>query len=112
MDTDVNADHPAIPLPVEIGPHNYMSLLLEPFENFIFDLDGTLWKDDGYTPIADIKTTYELLQEMGKNVFFITNGAHLTRAQLADKIRKVNGIKNVNEVCVCVCVCMCVCVRV
>ena len=96
MDADITEDHPLIPTPIELGAHNYMPLLLEPFENFLFDLDGTTWLEDGVTPVPDLKKTYDLLKEMGKNVFFITNGAHMTRAQLAEKINKVNGIKNIS----------------
>ena len=98
MEDDFCPDPPLISMPIELGPHNYMSLLLEPFDNFLFDLDGTAWREDGLTPIEDFKRTYDLLKAMGKNTFFITNGGHMTRQQLAEKIKRVNGIKDVTKV--------------
>jgi 4-nitrophenyl phosphatase len=57
------------------------------FDNFIFDLDGTVWKWDRLiAPGAE--RVFEVLKKEGKNYLFITNNTSLLREGYAAKLRR------------------------
>ena len=65
----------------------------DPFPNatvYVFDLDGVLYL--GNTPIAHAADAVRRLQDVGKNVFFLTNNSAQTRADYRAKLAKVNGL--------------------
>ena len=55
------------------------------FDNFLFDLDGTVWLWTELIPKAD--KVFQTLEELGKNIFFITNNCLLTRTGFAKKLQ-------------------------
>lgn len=64
------------------------------FDNFLFDLDGTIWLWSELIPKVD--KVMETLEELGKNIFFITNNCVLTRIGFAKKLQGF-GIKAKTE---------------
>jgi HAD superfamily hydrolase (TIGR01450 family) len=60
------------------------------FDNFLFDLDGTLWRWKYLLPGA--KKVIADLYKLGKSVYFLTNNTALPRAGYAAKLRAF-GIK-------------------
>jgi len=55
------------------------------FENFIFDLDGTVWK---WTElIKGFEKVYQILKRLGKEVYFVTDNTLLTRDGYAKKLQ-------------------------
>jgi len=71
--------------PVTISKENLNKEILENFDFFLFDCDGVIWKEDSITPIEGVPESYKLLKQMGKEVFFVTNNAQLSRTQYAKK---------------------------
>jgi len=71
--------------PLEITAANLKAEILDNFDFFLFDCDGVIWKEDSITPIPGVPDTYNLLKEMGKEVYFVTNNAQLSRTQYASK---------------------------
>lgn len=64
------------------------------FDNFLFDLDGTIWL---WTElISKVDKVIETLEELNKNIFFITNNCVLTRTGFAKKLEGF-GIKTKTE---------------
>lgn len=62
-------------------------LVLLSFKNiktFIFDLDGTVWRWNVLIP--GVRDVIKKLQSKGRNVFFVSNNAILSRAGLARKL--------------------------
>lgn len=57
----------------------------ENFDNFIFDLDGTVWRWTELIPKAI--QVFQILKRKEKNVFFITNNTVLTREGFAKKLQ-------------------------
>lgn len=55
------------------------------FDNFIFDLDGTVWKWTELIPGA-IKV-FQVLRRYDKNIFFLTNNTLLTREGFVKKLQ-------------------------
>jgi len=55
------------------------------FDNFLFDLDGTLWLWTELLPRVD--KVMKILEELEKNIFFITNNCLLTRTGFARKLQ-------------------------
>jgi len=60
----------------------------ERFDNFLFDLDGTVWLWSELIPKVD--KVMKNLEKLGKNVFFITNNCLLTRVGFAKKLQSFN----------------------
>lgn len=57
----------------------------EKFDNFIFDLDGTVWK---WTELIEKAiNVFAVLKRLEKNVFFITNNTLLTREGFVKKLQ-------------------------
>jgi 4-nitrophenyl phosphatase len=55
------------------------------YENFIFDLDGTVWR---WTKLVEgVIKVFQILYNLGKNIFFITNNTLLTREGFARKLQ-------------------------
>jgi len=81
------AENPTRPVtePVRVTAENLNAEILEKFDFFLFDCDGVIWKEDSITPISGVPESYKLLKEMGKEVFFVTNNAQLSRTQYAAK---------------------------
>lgn len=55
------------------------------YENFVFDLDGTVWKWTALIPGA--LKVFQILKRMEKNIFFVTNNVLLTREGFAKKLQ-------------------------
>jgi len=64
------------------------------FDNFLFDLDGTIWLWAELIPKVD--KVMENLEKLGKNIFFITNNCLLTRTGFVKKLEGF-GIKTEKE---------------
>jgi len=64
------------------------------FDNFLFDLDGTIWLWTELLPRVD--KVMKTLEELGKNIFFLTNNCLLTRTGFARKLQSF-GIKTEKE---------------
>ncbi len=58
---------------------------LQEIDNFVFDLDGTVWE---WNRLKDgVKETIVDLADRGKDIYYITNSAMLSREGYADKLR-------------------------
>lgn len=57
------------------------------FNNFVFDLDGTVWYWDQLVPGAS--ETIEYLQKEGKNIFFVTNNSMLSPEGFVFKLKEL-----------------------
>ncbi|NOZ81719.1 MAG: HAD-IIA family hydrolase [Candidatus Micrarchaeota archaeon] len=55
------------------------------FENFVFDLDGTVW--NWVEPLPGAVDVFARLRSLGKNVVFLTNNTMLTREGFATKLQ-------------------------
>lgn len=64
------------------------------FDNFIFDLDGTVWYWTELIPKAT--QVFQVLRRYEKNVLFVTNNTLLTREGLAKKLQNF-GIEAVRK---------------
>lgn len=62
-------------------------MLLSSLQNFIFDLDGVIWR--GHTPIEGAVEAVRALRENGKRCFYCTNNSRLTQAQFAERLRAI-----------------------
>lgn len=60
-----------------------MAEMLERYDTWIFDCDGTLWKGDQLIPRA--KEALQLLRDAGKQVVFVTNNSSKSRASFKAK---------------------------
>ncbi len=66
------------------------------FENFIFDLDGTVWR---WTElIKGFEKVYQILRNLGKNVYFVTDNTLLTRDGYAKKLQNFGLEVKVSQV--------------
>lgn len=63
---------------------------LKSVKNFVFGLDGTLWKWSEL--VKDAKRTVKKLKKEGKNIYIVTNNALLTRDGVAKRLNKL-GLK-------------------
>eukprot|EP00195_Chlamydomonas_chlamydogama_P005338 CAMPEP_0202890220 /NCGR_PEP_ID=MMETSP1392-20130828/715_1 /ASSEMBLY_ACC=CAM_ASM_000868 /TAXON_ID=225041 /ORGANISM="Chlamydomonas chlamydogama, Strain SAG 11-48b" /LENGTH=310 /DNA_ID=CAMNT_0049573757 /DNA_START=74 /DNA_END=1006 /DNA_ORIENTATION=+ len=64
--------------------------MIQKYQAFVFDLDGTLWK--GSTLIKGATELLDLLRYHGKKVFFVTNNATMSRAAYLKKFQSL-GLK-------------------
>jgi len=64
------------------------------FENFIFDLGGTVWKWNFL--IKGFEEVYQILENFGKNIYFFTDNTLLTREGYVNKLRSF-GIETGKE---------------
>ena len=55
------------------------------YDNFVFDLDGTVWNWDNLIPKAI--NLFSILKKEKKNVYFVTNNTALTLAGFAKKLQ-------------------------
>ncbi|GIV04999.1 MAG: sugar-phosphatase [Fimbriimonadales bacterium] len=55
------------------------------FETFVFDLDGVVYR--GKQPLPHAIEVLNLLQDSGRQVFFLTNNSGATRQQYAEKLQ-------------------------
>ncbi len=62
-----------------------LSGLANRFETFVFDLDGVVYRGNRALPHA--VEVLNLLQESGRQVFYLTNNSGATRQQYAEKLR-------------------------
>lgn len=56
-------------------------------QNFIFDLDGVIWR--GHTPIEGAVESVRWLRANGKRCFYCTNNSRLTQGQFAERLRSI-----------------------
>lgn len=57
---------------------------LEDVENFVFDLDGTVWE---WNRLKDgVEETIEELQDRGKEIYYVTNNSIMGRDRYAEKL--------------------------
>lgn len=66
------------------------------FDNFIFDLDGTVWWWDQLVPRAI--EVFQTLKRAEKNIIFITNNSVLTRDGYAKKLQNFGISAKVNQI--------------
>ncbi len=57
---------------------------LKDVDNFVFDLDGTVWEWNRLKP--GVKETIEDLEERGKEIYYLTNNSILPREAYAEKL--------------------------
>ena len=57
------------------------------YDNFFFDCDGVVWRAE--ESIENALPMTQQLERMGKKVFFLTNDATKTTAQIADKLSRL-----------------------
>lgn len=55
------------------------------FDNFLFDLDGTVWRWTELIP--GVLKVFQILKRMEKNILFVTNNVLLTREGFAKKLQ-------------------------
>ncbi len=58
----------------------------EKFDNFVFDLGGTIWKWDYL--LDGVRETLQILRNFEKNVYFFTDNTILTREGIVNKLRR------------------------
>ena len=63
------------------------SLNIATLQNFIFDLDGVIWR--GHTPIEGAVESVRRLRAGGKRCFYCTNNSRLSQAQFAERLRAI-----------------------
>lgn len=76
--------------PVKLREKSQVQELLENHDTFLFDCDGVIWLGDHR--IEGVVESIELLQQLGKQVIFVTNNSTKSRRQYVDKFRKF-GLK-------------------
>ncbi len=59
--------------------------LFDKFENFIFDLDGTVWRWNYL--IRGFERVYQILKNLGKNIYFFTDNTLLTQEGYVKKLQ-------------------------
>lgn len=76
-------------LPLSLQSNNEVLDYLDDnaLQNYLFDCDGVLYR--GTDPMPSASQAIQQLIERGKQVFFVTNNAALTRAELKSKLEKV-----------------------
>ena len=62
------------------------SEIVEKYENYIVDFDGTVWS--GPIKYEDAFKTLNILKEIGKNIIFVTNSSHKSRKAYQEKLKK------------------------
>ncbi len=60
--------------------------IIEKYENFIFDFDGTVWS--GPIKYEEAFKTLDYLKGLGKNIVFVTNSTHKSRKAYQTKLQK------------------------
>lgn len=58
--------------------------LLQKYDAWVFDLDGTLWK--GNTLIDGVVQVLSLLKRLGKTIIYVTNNSTKSRSSYAKKL--------------------------
>lgn len=66
------------------------------FENFIFDLGGTVWRWNEL--IKGFEKVYQILRNLGKNIYFITDNTLLTRDGYAKKLQNFGIDAKVDQI--------------
>lgn len=61
-----------------------MTTLIDRYERFVFDLDGTLWRRFTLLPFA--REVIAVLRQSGKQVIFLTNSGALSSRQVAEAL--------------------------
>lgn len=64
-----------------------MLQLLQDYDCWVFDLDGTIWR--GNEVIEGVLEALELLRKLGKKVLFMTNNSMKSRGSYLDKCLQV-----------------------
>ena len=65
--------------------------LLDSFDNFLIDCDGVLWNGKEVTPNAI--EAVNLIRNLGKKIFFVTNNSTKSRRQYVEKLKSC-GFQN------------------
>lgn len=73
-----------------------MSSLLDRYERFAFDLDGTVWRSG--LPLPGAIETFHQLRAASKRVAFVTNSPERSCAQVADQLRSIGIAADADEV--------------
>lgn len=63
------------------------ALDVKALQNFIFDLDGVIWR--GHTPIEGAVESVAQLRVMGRRCFYCTNNSSLSQEQFAARLRGI-----------------------
>jgi len=61
--------------------------LIDKYDYYIFDLDGTVWTDG--ILIEGALKTLTTIKEKGKKIFFLTNSSSSTRETYIERLKKV-----------------------
>lgn len=73
-----------------------MSSLLDRYERFAFDLDGTVWRSG--RPLPGAIETFERLRAASRRVAFVTNSPERSCAQVATQLRSIGIAAHPDEV--------------
>lgn len=73
-----------------------ISELINTYTTILTDCDGVLWIED--TVIPGSPETINILKEMGKNIYYITNNSTKTREQYLKKLTKMGFNASVEEI--------------
>jgi phosphoglycolate/pyridoxal phosphate phosphatase family len=65
---------------------NSFSEIIDKYESFIFDCDGTLWSAS--KKYEEAFKTLELLKSKGKKIYFLTNATHRSRKEYQQKLKR------------------------
>ncbi|ORY92962.1 HAD-like domain-containing protein [Leucosporidium creatinivorum] len=71
-------------------PQQFDELVLQKYEDFVFDLDGVIWTGPGGNTLTPhVKETLEYLRSIGKRLAFVTNNATRSRKQYLEKFHSL-----------------------
>ncbi|WFD20687.1 4-nitrophenylphosphatase [Malassezia caprae] len=73
-----------------------MAMLLDRYDNFLFDCDGVLWS--GTETLPGVVSVLEKLRARGKRILFVTNNASKSRRLLIERIKQAGIHAELEEV--------------
>ena len=63
--------------------------LLDSYDTFLLDLDGTLWGTDHYSTIPGVSKAIDFLRKQGKEILFVTNNSFHSNAHYLHKFQSM-----------------------
>lgn len=61
--------------------------IIESYDTFLVDLDGTLWATDHYNSLPGIPRAIEFLRKKGKQILFVTNNSFHSNSHYLNKFK-------------------------
>ncbi|XP_048767078.1 uncharacterized protein LOC125674081 [Ostrea edulis] len=61
--------------------------IIDSYDTFLLDLDGTLWATDHYNSIPGIPRAIEFLRKLGKQILFVTNNSFHSNSHYLHKFK-------------------------